>query len=53
MSMCKPVLYICLFGVMMRVVLAVVKATFTSKPDPDMVATFRAVKTLGKQLKRG
>ena len=50
MTLCKPVLYSGLIGVAIYLALAFVRASAVSKPDPDMVATFKAFKTLGKQF---
>ncbi len=50
MAVVKPSVYAGIFAVMVYLALAFVKASAKSKPDPDMVATFRAVKTLGKQM---
>ena len=49
----KPVMYF-LFGLMaFTVVHALVKASAVSRPDPDMVATWNAVKVLGRSLGGG
>lgn len=50
LMVCKPVLYLVIFGVAVKLAHAFVKASAKSKPDPDMVATFKAFKTLSKQM---
>ena len=50
LMVCKPLMYLVIFGVGVKLAHAFVKASARSKPDPDMVATFKAFKTLSKQM---
>jgi hypothetical protein len=52
LNVCKPVIYIVLFLSTLSIAHSFVKASAKSKPDPDMVATFKAFRTLSKQLKK-
>ena len=52
LNVCKPVIYIVLFLSTLSITHSFVKASAKSKPDPDMVATFKAFRTLSKQMKK-
>lgn len=47
----KPILYLVLLILAFTVIHALVKASAVSKPDPDMVATYKAFKVLGKNFR--
>ncbi|GMH82176.1 hypothetical protein TrVE_jg13005 [Triparma verrucosa] len=46
----KPTMYCGIFAIVISIAHSFVKASAKSKPDPDMVATFKAIKTLSKQM---
>jgi hypothetical protein len=49
----KPIMYIAVFLTSVSVVRSLIRAAHVMKPDPDMVATYKAFKVLSKQLSKG
>jgi hypothetical protein len=49
----KPVMYVIVFSALVSVARSLIKAAHIAKPDPDMVATYKAFKVLSKQLTKG